>query len=77
VRGETTYYIPQELICNNNVFGEHYYYHENLTRRTQAAIQGIYDIAKANSVPMCLNLAPDRTGLISAEQYNFFKNLSL
>jgi alpha-L-fucosidase len=76
-KGGTTYYIPQEIIANNNVYGEHYYYHTGQTRRTQAAIQDIYDIAKANSVPFCLNLAPDRVGVISTEQYNFFKNLTL
>jgi hypothetical protein len=73
-----TYYVPQELCVNNNgAVGDSFYWHTGFTLRNQSAIQSAYDIAKANSVPFLLNLAPGRTGLISSDQFDLFKNLNL
>jgi hypothetical protein len=70
------YYVPQELVVNNFA-GDGRWYWYNQALRSQATIQGLYDIAKANASPFLLNLAPTTAGVIPTAQFDLFRNLTL
>lgn len=76
--GGTTYYVPQEYVTNifSNA-GAAWYWRNSYSLKTQETIQTEYDIAKGQSSPFLLCLAPNTSGVIPAEQLALFSGLNL
>ena len=76
--GVTEYYVPQEY-CTN-IFaagGDGRWYWNNQALKNQATVQASYDIAKANSSPYLMCLAPNTSGVIPQAQFDLFANINL